>query len=79
LLSSETLSIIQETTNIEKNTIEKQRLDLISHQDQQRFARSTVRVDAFEKARNQNAFYGADAGDISHFTSLVEKVLSPEV
>lgn len=78
LLSTETLSIIQETTDVQTGESERQRLDLISHQDQQHFARTTIRTDAYDKTKNQQSFYGADAGDITHFTQLVEKNLTTE-
>ena len=78
LLSSETLSIIHETTDKESGVTDKLRLDLISHQDEQHFARTTVRADAYNKMRDQESFYGPNASDIAYFTQIIEKTLSPE-
>lgn len=78
LLSSETMSIIHETTDNESGVTDIVRLDLISHQDEQHFARTTIRTDAYSKIRDQESFYGPTTDDIAYFTQIIEKTLSPE-
>lgn len=78
LLSSETLSIIHETTDKESGVTDTLRLDLISHQDERHFARTTIRTDAYNKMHDQESLYGPNADDIAYFTQIIEKTLSPE-
>lgn len=78
LLSTETVSIIHEATDKESGVIDTLRMDLISHQDEQHFARTTIRTDAYSKMRDHESFYGPTAEDIAYFTQVIEKTLSPE-
>lgn len=78
LLSSETLSIIHETTDKESGVVDTLQLDLINHQDEQHFARTTIRTDIHKKMRDQASFYGPNSDDIAYFTQVIEKTLSSE-
>lgn len=81
LLSTETLSIVHETTNVERpnGPSVTKRLDLVSNQDDQHFIQKT-----FKKSGNGSRAHrddrkspsrGAGAQDISYFTDVVQRSL----
>lgn len=81
LLSTETVSIIYDTINLENTngpSITK-RLDLISTQDQQQFIRKTFKRSKSQsrnrRTASQSPSRGAEEQDISYFTDVVQRAL----
>jgi hypothetical protein len=81
LLCSETLSISYEMKDLSKDSgtmTTKQQLELISHQNDRRFVRTSIRKPDIEQSRANKKFSarGAEAKDITYFTNVVKRVLS---
>lgn len=81
LVSTETVSIVYETTHLESTNAHSvtKRLDLVSNQDQQRFIRKTFKKSTGNSRTNRDAkkspSRGAEAKDISYFTDVVQRAL----